>query len=286
MFGYRKDGIKLKKVDPIIRFTSYIMPRRYDAQCEITKEVLCDGMDQFIRQQGELGVKISYMHIVVAAIVRMLALRPRLNRFIMSGRVYARKKIYISFAVKKHLDDDAEETTIKLGFTGHESLFEIKQMMDQEIAKSNISKEPTKTDKMANKLLKLPHIILAPAVGFLKMLDKLGIMPNAVVEASPFHTSCFVTNLKSIGTEHIYHQIYDFGTCGIFVAMGKEKMQPVVDENNNIVPAKIMKLGIVLDERLADGFYGAKSLKVAVKHMQNPSLLTERLESVMLDPDL
>jgi pyruvate/2-oxoglutarate dehydrogenase complex dihydrolipoamide acyltransferase (E2) component len=118
------------------------------------------------------------------------------------------------------------------------------------------------------------------------MLDKLGIMPNAVVEASPFHTSCFVTNLKSIGTEHIYHHIYDFGTCGIFVAMGKEKMQPVVDENNNIVPAKIMKLGIVLDERLADGFYGAKSLKVAVKHMQNPSLLTERLESVMLDPDL
>lgn len=286
MFGYRKDGLKLKKVDPIIRLTSYIMPERSDAQVAITKDVLCEGMDEFIHQKSDEGIKISYMHIVVAGVVRMLALRPRLNRFIMSGRVYARKKIFVSFAVKKHLDDNGEETTIKLGFTGHESLFDIKKMMDDEIAKSNVQKTENKTDKLANSLLKLPHMILSPAVGFLKWLDRVGMLPNAVLEASPFHTSCFVTNLKSIGTEHIFHHIYNFGTTGIFVAMGKEKQEPIVDENGAIKAAKVMKLGVVLDERLCDGFYGAKSLKVAIKHMQNPTLLTERLDSVMLDPDL
>lgn len=286
MFGYRSDGKKLKHIDPIIRLTSYIMPQRNDAQVEIEKDVKCENIDNFIKSKLDEGVKYSYMHIVIAGIVRMIAERPRLNRFVMSGRVYARKKIFISFAVKKHLDDNADETTIKLGFTGHESLADIKAIMDSEIAKANALKEETKTDKIAKKLLKLPHFVLSPAVGFLKMLDRFGSLPKSILEASPFHTTCFVTNMKSIGTGHLFHHLYNFGTTTIFVAMGKEKMEAVVNENNEIVAEKIMKLGIVIDERICDGFYYAKSLKLGVKFMQDPSLLENRLETVMLDPDL
>jgi len=286
MFGYRKDGIKLKKIDPIIRLTSYIMPRRDDAQVFAEKNIECESIDNFIRDNFVKGVKISYMHIVIAGVVRMLAERPRLNRFIMSGRVYARKNIYISFAVKKTLSDEGEETTIKLCFDGHESLYDIKRIIDEEIAKSNVQKEETKTDKLANSLLKLPHFILSPAIGFLKWLDKIGSLPKSILEASPFHTSCFVTNLKSIGMSNIFHHIYNFGTTGIFISMGKEKMLATVNEQNEIVPAKIMKLGIVLDERICDGFYASKSLKYALNLMQNPILLEDRLQAVQLDPDL
>ena len=286
MFGYRSDGKKLKNVDPIIRLTSYIMPHRNDAQVELVKDIKCEGMDNFIKEKIEQGIKYNYMHIVIASVIRMMAERPRLNRFVMKGRVYARKKIYISFAVKKHLDDDADETTIKLGFSGHESIFDIKQMIDEEIAKANVVKEETKTDALAKKLLRLPHFILSPAVGTLKMMDRNGILPKSVLEASPFHTSCFVTNMKSIGTEHLFHHIYNFGTTTIFVGMGKEKMEAVVNMDGQIVPEKIMKLGLVIDERICDGFYYAKSLKLGVKYMQNPSLLEERLETVPLDPDL
>ena len=173
MFGYRSDGKKLKKVDPIIRLTSYIMPKRNDAQVELVKDINCEGMDAFINRKSAEDVRFTYMHVVVAGIVRMLAQRPRLNRFVMSGRVYARKKIYVAFVVKKNLHDDAEETTIKLAFTGHESIYDVKEMMDNEIAKANVVKEETKVDKLANSLLKLPHIILSPAIGFIKLLDKM-----------------------------------------------------------------------------------------------------------------
>lgn len=286
MFGYRKDGKKLKNIDPIIRLTSYIMKQRNDAQVEMEKPINCEGIDAFIQNNSTEQIRYGYMHIVIASIVRMLALRPRLNRFIMSGRVYARNKIYVSFVVKKKLSDDGDETTIKLGFTGHESLNEIREVIDREVENANVVKLETKTDKLAAKLLKLPHAVLSPAIVFLKMLDRFGLLPNSVVDASPFHTSVFLTNMKSIGTGHLFHHIYNFGTTGIFVAMGKEKMEPVVNLNNEIVPAKIMRLGIVIDERIVDGFYYAKSLKLVTKFLEDPTLLVERLPNVQVDPDL
>ena len=112
------------------------------------------------------------------------------------------------------------------------------------------------------------------------------MLPNKLLEVSPFHTSVFLTNMKSIGTGYLFHHIYNFGTTGIFVAMGKEKMEPVVNTNNEIVPAKIMKLGLVIDERICDGFYYAKTLKLTTKYLQDPTLLETRLEVVEKDPDL
>lgn len=54
-------------------------------------------------------------------------------------------------------------------------------------------------------------------------LDKHGILPKAIIKASPFHTSAFLTNVASLGIDAIYHHLYDFGTTGIFLAMGKRK---------------------------------------------------------------
>lgn len=286
MFGFRSDGKKLKKIDPIIRLTSYIMTTRNDAQVEMVKDVNCENIDAFIKEQFEKGNKFTYMHCVIAGLVRMIALRPKLNRFIMSGRVYARPKIYMSFAIKKTLEDEGAETTIKLAFTGHESIYDVKEMMDKAIAEASVQKEETKTDKLAAKLLKLPHVVLSPAVGFLKLMDKLGILPKAVIEASPFHTSCFVTNMKSLGMDYVYHHLYNFGTTGIFVGMGKEKLEPIVNMDDQVVPGKVMKLGLTVDERICDGFYYARSVKLGVKNISNPQLLEQRLETVLLDPEL
>lgn len=286
MFGFRSDGIKLKNIDPTVRLTSYIMKTRNDAQVEMEKSVNCSGIDNFIKQEFERGNKFSYMHVVIAAIVRMYALRPKTNRFIMAGRVYSRRNIHISFTIKKRLDDEAPDTTIKLVFTGHESIYDVKEAMDNAIKKSSVITQDTKTDKLAKKLLNLPHFILSPFVGFIKLLDRFGIMPKAIIDASPFHTSCYLTNLKSLGTEHVFHHIYNFGTTGIFVAMGKEKNEAVVNRDGQLAAAKIMRLGVVIDERVCDGFYYARSLKTFVKHAENPNSLTERLSEVVVDSDL
>ncbi len=285
MFGFRSDGIKLKKIDPIIRFTSYIMPERHDSQVAMVIDVKCDGIDEFITKKSKEGIDYNYNHIISAAVVRTFALRPRLNRFIMSGRVYRRKGIFISFAVKNRLFDDAKETTVKIKFTGHETLSQIKDIFDTEIAKNTKTEENNNTDKLAKGFLKIPHFILKPVLGLLKWADKIGILPKKIIKTSPFHTSCWLTFMKSLGSDFVYHHLYDFGTTGLFVSVGKEKNEAVVDPYGVIKVEKIIKLGLVIDERITDGLYNSKSIKLFKRLMQSPELLEEGLEFVEEDPD-
>ena len=113
-------------------------------------------------------------------------------------------------------------------------------------------------------------------------MDKHSIMPKKIVELSPFHTSFFITNLKSLGINHIYHHTYNFGTTGLFFAMGKEKRVPVIVGNETVIQ-KHMGYGLVSDERFCDGLYFALSLRQLRKFMNNPAILETPLEKKVED---
>lgn len=281
----RKDGIRLKHCDPILRMTSYIMPHRYDAQVFCKNNIRCEKMDEFIKEEREKGVKFNYMHIVIAGLVRMLANRPKMNRFVMNRKVYARKGISICFAIKKTLREEAPETTLKLEFTGQENIYEIKEIIDNAIKENEKVEDSNDTDKLAGKLLSLPNGFLKFVMKFILWLDNHGLLPKALLKASPFHASLFLTNMKSIGTGYVYHHIYDFGTIGQFLSMGKEHEEAVV-ENGEIVKRKIMKMGMVVDERICDGLYYAKGIKLGTKFIENPYLLKERMEEIVKDDEI
>lgn len=109
------------------------------------------------------------------------------------------------------------------------------------------------------------------------------MMPKSVIEASPFHTSCFITNMKSLGINQIYHHVYEFGTTGLFIAMGKEREKPMVDENGEIISMKQVGLGVVTDERFCDGLYFARAFKLLPRFLRNPALLEEPLDKIEED---
>ncbi len=282
----RSDGVKVKHCDPILRMTSYIMPHRYDAQVFSKDKIDCENIDKFIREEGEKGQKFSYMHIVIAGLVRMYAMRPKLNRFIMNRKIFARNNISICFAMKKVLKEDAPETTIKLEFTGKENIYEIRDMVEKAIEENRQVSESNDTDKTAKRLLRLPNWLLKAAMRFLTWMDNHGLLPKKLIKVSPFHTTCFVSNMKSLRTDYIYHHLYEFGTLGQFVGMGKEHIEPVVDGDGNITTKKIMKLGMVIDERLCDGFYYAKAIKYGTKFIENPELLRENLDEIIKDDEI
>ena len=226
------------------------------------------------------------MNILIAAIVRLIALRPQLNRFVMNGKIYARPKIWVSFVVHPTLQDGSTGTTIKLCFDGTESILDI-----AEVINAAIEKETTKRveENGIDKLLRfLMNVIPGPFIKFvintLMWMDKHSIMPKKVVELSPFHTSFFITNLKSLGINHVFHHTYNFGTTGLFFAMGKEKKIPVI-KGDKIAYEKHMGWGLVSDERFCDGLYFAMSLRQMRKIMRNPVVLETRLEKKNEDVD-
>ena len=122
-------------------------------------------------------------------------------------------------------------------------------------------------------------------VRFLMFLDKHGMLPKSVLNASPFHTTVFLVHLKSIKMPPVFHHIYKFGTTGTFISMGQEKYEPVVKnrETKEIVVKKMLKAGVVVDERISDGLYNSLTLRVFKKLMEDPHLLDEKLDEVIQD---
>ena len=282
MFGYRPDGKKVRDIDPIQRIIPHIMKHRHDSQNMTEYDCPCEPFDTFIKEESANGEAYNYMHIVIAGIVRTIALFPRINRFISHGRIYSHNNIQVSFVVKKGFSDKAAETTVKLDFTGHESIAEIRDKVNDIIRKNSTMDANNGTDKLARLITFTPNFILSGLVHLIKWLDKHGLLPKAVIDVSPFHTSAFVTNLKSIRGPSIYHHLYDFGTTGMFFSMGKESLVPVVS-GGQIVIGKRMPLLIVMDERFCDGFYYVAAMKQLCALLGDPARMKERLEQLTED---
>lgn len=277
MFGYRTDGKKIKKLTPIFKIMPCVMLDRADSQVYFKQDIALKYLDEYIDRKAEEGIRLSYMNIIYAAIVRIIGERPRLNRFAMNGALYQRDKIYVSLVIKKSLTDDGVETPLKLPFNGDENIFEIKDKLDAAIEKNKDIEAANKTDKLVSILSAIPSGLIRAIVKFLMFLDKHGIMPKKIIEASPFHTSVFLTNVGSLGIDSIYHHIYNFGTTSMFFSMGKKK-KSFIYEDEEFKQEKSITLAFVGDERICDGYYYASSFKLLNKYLKKPELLEKKEE--------
>ena len=275
----RPDGRVLKDVEPMQAIMPYVMRTRTDSMNMYEDTFACEPMDAYIKEKEAQGIKLGYMHILIAAIVRLIALRPQLNRFVMNGKIYARPKIWVSFVVHPTLKDGSTGTTIKLCFEGTETILEVAEKINEAIEKETTKRVgENDTDKLLRLITKMiPGFLIKSVVNTLMWMDKHNIMPKIIVDLSPFHTSFFITNLKSLGIKHIYHHTYEFGTTGLFFAMGKEELVPKV-KKGEIVQEKHMGFGLVSDERFCDGLYFAMSLRLMRKFMRNPKVLEKPLD--------
>lgn len=272
MFGHRSDGRKIKTLPAFFKVIPSVMLERNDSQVLYKQVIPIKYLDEYIDNKAKDGIKIAYMHIIYAAIVRVIAERPRLNRFVMNGTTYARNKIYVSLAIKKNLTDDGVETTTKIEYQGTETIFDIKQKLDAIIEQNKEVEANNETDKLAKTLGLIPTGLIRVAVKFLKFLDRHGLLPKAIIKASPFHTSVFLTNVGSLGIDTIYHHLYNFGTTSMFFSMGKKK-KSFIYEDEEIKEEKCITLAFVGDERICDGYYYANSFKSLFRYLKKPELL-------------
>lgn len=286
MFGKRPDGRVIRNLEPIQQIMPYVMKTRNDAMNMYEDTFDCAAMDAYIKEKEAQGIKMGYMHVIIAAFVRLIALRPQLNRFVMNGKIYARPKIWISFVVHPTLKDGSAGTTIKLCFDGTETILEVAEKVNAAVEKETVKRDGENgIDKLLRTLMKgIPGFLIKFVINTLMWMDKHSIMPKMIVELSPFHTTLFLTNLKSLGINHVYHHTYNFGTTGLFFAMGKEKKIPAV-KNGQIVEEKHMGFGLVSDERFCDGLYFAMSLRQLRKIMRNPAVLEQPLDKKVEDVD-
>ncbi len=283
MFGKRFDGWALRSKDSFMNMIPLIMTKRNDSEVFLNLDVECKCFENYIKQKKKEGIKISHLSIILAAYIRIVSQRPDINRFAMGTKVYVRKHLTVSFAIVKQLTADRViETTVKLYFSPTDTIFDVAEKVENIILKGKKVQSETPTDKVASIIFKIPF--LAPTlVGLIKAIDRVGLLPMFIINASPFHTSMFITNMASIRMPTVYHHIYNFGTTSVFASLGKREERVVINKNGELKNTSIIPMAFVIDERITSGAVYAKALHLWEKYLKNPELLEIPPENVFHD---
>ena len=88
MFSKRSDGVKVKKLDPVTKAAPFFMPDRISSTNYMDVKFRCEPIDEFISRQRKLGNNYTYTHIMIASLVRLFYLRPKLNYFVNHNIIY------------------------------------------------------------------------------------------------------------------------------------------------------------------------------------------------------
>ena len=282
MFGKRGDGYLVKNIDPIIALMPYLMPTRNDAQVMMTYKIDYERMARYLAEKGRDGYRITFMELFIASYVRAISQLPELNRFIINKRTYTRKDIVCSFAVLQDTTDGSvKENVAKCKFDPHDTIFDVAARIKAAIDQTRKEDASNSTLKVAG-LLKKP--LIANTIVFLgRLLDRYGLLPRYLLDASPFHTGLFFSNNASIGLPPVYHHIYNFGTTSLFVVIGNVERVVELDASGTPVRKRIMPAGVTADERVCAGMVYSKFLRQFQHFLHNPQELEAPPEQVYFD---
>lgn len=240
--------------------------------------------DRYLREKRAEGYKgMGMLHLFIASYIRVVSMRPALNRFISGQRIFARNNIEVVLTVKRSLASESSETTIKVVFEPTDTIYDVYRKLNEQIDEIKADTGDNGTEKTANTLMKLPRLVLKFAVWVLNILDYFGCLPKALLDVSPFHGSMIITDLGSLGIPPVYHHLYNFGNLPLFIAFGAKRRAIELDKTGTPVERKYIDYTVVLDERTVDGYYYATAFKYLKYFMRNPHVLDTPPETVEED---
>lgn len=282
--GDRRDARKVRSLPPMQYVAVSVMHKRNDAQNLFTSSVDYAAIEDYVRQKRENGMPgFGFMHLLIAAYVRVVSSKPAINRYIAGFNIFSRDDIILSMMVKKEMKLNAQETSVKVFFSPSDTAEDVYRKMEAEIEKARQMGDSTPLDNVARVINHLPKLILRWFVAFMQFLDFFGIMPKVIETASPFHSSIYVSNLGSLGIPPIYHHLYNFGNTPVFITFGTKRRELALKSDGTVYQKTMIDYTVVTDERITDGHYLATAFKSMERLLHNPQKLDVPPETVVED---
>lgn len=278
-WGDRADARWVRDLDGLHVIMPHLMEKRTDAEVYVNMEFDVTDALRYIEEKNrnEEEYKATLFHCILMAIAKTVYLRPDLNRYISGRRYYQRHEITLGFVAKKRFEDHSEE---KLVVTTAPEDWTLTAVTRQVVGK--VHKARTESSSGVNNamdiLRSMPRWFLMLFIGTVKLLDFYGKVPAALKEDDPNFASVFLTNLGSIRCPSVYHHLNNYGSNSIMVAVGTIHKAEKIDADGTRQVRDMVELGITLDERVADGFYFGRSLKIVQHLMSHPELLDRPLK--------
>lgn len=269
--GDRRDGRLLRELDSLHFITGIIYPNRCDNEAYISLRVDLTAMNEYLAGLNETETEFPYtmFHIVVAALIKTITLRPKLNRFIVNSNFYQRNEVSASFVVKKQFSDKGAEALAFLHSREDFCLQDVHQYIRSQVTECRSEKVDSSTENM-DILNKLPRWLGKAAVKFIMFLDKHGWVPQDMIATDPYYSSVVLSNLGSIKLKCGYHHLTNWGTCSLFCIIGEKALRPLFDDQGQATMRETLDLGLTIDERLADGYYYSKSVRLLKYLLEHP----------------
>ena len=186
--------------------------------------------------------------------------------------MYQRNEISASFVVKKLFSDNGGEALAFVHAKDEDTINTIHDEIYRQVSYCRSDKVDPSTESM-DAFKKMPRFLMRFLVGIVCKLDKHGWVPSSLIASDPYYSSVVLTNLGSIKLHAGYHHLTNWGTNSVFVAVGDKKFRPFYDEDGSVTMRDSIDLGLTIDERLADGYYYSKTVRLLRKLLENPELL-------------
>lgn len=264
----RNDAKEIKNLDPFHSVVPYVMPKRTESEISATETFdITDLLKYIDDKNSKENANLKLFHCICYSIARTIYHRSKMNIFISGRKYWQRNDISLSFVAKQKFEDNAEEVLMFLKINPEMTINEISKKILGDVKEVKQLKK-NDLDGVMSFVGKLPRFLLTFIFFVVSRLEYHGIVPEALTKGDPNYSTCLLANLGSIGAGAPYHHLSNYGTCSMMATIGKYYIQ----DNRTILP-----ITFILDERIADGFYFAKSLKYTKYILEHPELTEENI---------
>ena len=280
-FGDRRDATLLRNTDAMHFIMGIIYPHRADNEAYIAERVNLEPIKAYLAGKNVEGIpfKYTFFHVILTALVKTVTLRPKLNRFYANENYYQRNKVTAGFVIKKEFSDGSEEAVALLEAKPDATIDTIHQEIYQRVHATRNEQKKNTTDNSMDILNKLPRFLSKAAIRFIRWLDRHGWCPDVLIGDDPNYSSVFLSNLGSIKLRSGYHHLTNWGTCSLFCVIGEKKWTPLYDAHGLVEMRETVDLGLTVDERIADGYYYSKSIRLFKYLLEHPALLEQPMNT-------
>lgn len=270
----RKDATRVKDLDAVHKIMPFLMPNRCEAEVYFVEKIDVTELIKYLEKINhgkEKHEKVTLFHAVITAVGQTIYNRPLLNRFVTGKRFYDRKEISFSFVAKNKLADEAEERLIILNAKEDMNLFDISEKILKIVSKTK-RENTNEMNDILGFVTMFPRFITSFIMWAFRKLDFYGLVPSFVSDGDPNYTTVLLSNLGSIKADCCYHHLNNYGTNSIMSTVGV-----VHDEVVDGKKRQLINIGFTIDERIADGVYFVKSVKLLKYILENPQLLENKI---------
>jgi hypothetical protein len=267
----RRDAARVKGAYDFNALYPYIMKKRNESIVLFSDILDAEPILAYLQAKKDAGTPVTFFQVFLLALIRVLKERPAMNRYVIGRRIYQRKDVNVTFIAKRAMTDEASETTVNVRVKDDDTFNTLLGKISGSIrsAKEGADKDD---DKLVSAVMRMPRFFLRAFVRTLEWVDFYFDTPKFLRGVDPMRCSAFVANLGSVGIEAPYHHLYEWGTCSMFVAIGRIKPTPYVTDDGTVAAKRMVEIKVSMDERIADGFYCARSLELLRHYLSDPAL--------------